>query len=251
LQEKPDSNKSRPVRYLGGIVERKTSTYLGATVERGGPAQARVYVFLDRRRGAAPAIALSCVVAAAVVVGRGSQCGEVAVVGGKLGEPDAVGGGSAAERTVEACDVADLRRVEVEQHRRHTALRHVAQRRLRPSPAAPLRGHHARRPRPHPSSDLECFSVLACNASPNHLTCTEEAFDQYGWNREACRELVPGAGGPGGPIKSNSLFRLSSIVVVQENRSGYLYTVKCLMTRMIRMDYDCTWSDSFRPHPIW
>jgi hypothetical protein len=189
--------------YLGGVVERKTAAYLGATVERDGPAQARVYVFLDRRRGAAPAIALSCVHS-----GHGSQRGEVAVGGRKLGRPDTVGGGRASERMVEACDVADLRRVEVEQHRRHAALRHVAQRRLPPPPVVPLRAHHARRPRPHASSDFECLSVFSLQRLPKssdlHRRGLHQSgenfqnfrskmliiFTQYRWNREMEGERV-------------------------------------------------------------
>lgn len=130
-------------------------SYLGAPVEGGWPAQACVLVLLGRRGGAAPTNALYWAVAAAgIVVGRRGEGSEVPVVGGKLGGPDAVGGGCAAERPVEAGDEAYLRRVEVEQHRRHAALRHVAQRRLAP----PLRPHHARSPRPHLRSKLQSIA---------------------------------------------------------------------------------------------
>jgi hypothetical protein len=128
---------------------KKVYIYLGAAVEPGGPAEARVYLLLDRRRGAAPATAFGRVIASAVVVGRGRECGEVPVVGGQLGAPDTVGGGRVPERPVEAGHLADLSRAEVEQHRRDAALRHVAQRRLPPPPAVPVRRHHARRPSPH------------------------------------------------------------------------------------------------------
>lgn len=76
--------------------------FLGAPIEGGWPAQARVLLLLGRHGGGAPTIALHRAVAAAIVVGRRGEGGEVPVVGGKLGGPDAVGGGRAAERAVEA-----------------------------------------------------------------------------------------------------------------------------------------------------
>lgn len=149
------------------IITEDKLAYLGAPIEWSGPAQACVYLLLDHGcGGAATAIPLRGAVAAAVVVGSGGEGGEVPVVGGELGRPDAVRGCGAPERPVEAGDLADLRRVEVEQHRRDAALRHVAQRRLPPSPAVPLRPHHARRPRPH-------ATLKKCQNSRSDSTTTD------------------------------------------------------------------------------
>lgn len=119
-------------------------SYLCAGIKEGGSAQASVNFLLGRRKGEAFAIRI-CIATALVIGGRG-QGRKVAVVGRELGGPDAVRGGGAAEGAVEAGHLADLRRVEVEEHRRHAALRHVAEGRL---PPLSVRAQDARPRRPH------------------------------------------------------------------------------------------------------
>jgi hypothetical protein len=113
-------------------------TNLSAGINGSGSAQARVNLLLGGRKGEAPSIGIS-VGTTLVIRGRGKGR-EVAVVGRELSCPDAVRGGGATEGTVQAGHLADLRRIEVEQNRRHAALRHVAEGRL---PPLPIRAHNA------------------------------------------------------------------------------------------------------------
>ena len=56
---------------------------------------------------------------------RRNEIEQILVVARQLGLPDGVRRCGAAERAVEAGEVADLRRCQVEEHARHAALRYV------------------------------------------------------------------------------------------------------------------------------
>jgi hypothetical protein len=112
---------------------------LSASVKGSGSAQARVNLLLGGRKGEALSIGIS--IGMTLVVRRRGKGREVAVVGREFGCPDAVRGGGATKGTVQAGHLPDLRRIEVEQNRRHAALRHVAEGRL---PPLPIRDQDAR-----------------------------------------------------------------------------------------------------------
>ena len=107
-------------------------SYLCTGIKKSRSAEARVNLLLSRHRGAGLGIAVS--VASGLIIGGSCKSRKVAVVSGQLAGPDAVRGGGAPESAVEAGYLADPLRVKVEQHRRHAALRHVAERRLAPLP---------------------------------------------------------------------------------------------------------------------
>lgn len=142
-------------------------SYLCTAIKWSRSAQARVNPLLSRYRGAGLDIAVSVTIA--LIISGSCEGRKVPVVSGQLAGPDAVRGCGAPEGAVEAGYLADLRRVKVEQHRRHAALRHVAERRLTP---IGIRAKDARS-RPHLRPNCADYGSPPCRRSTRRLRFAE------------------------------------------------------------------------------